>query len=59
MIVLFVEEEVNSDDETKESVLESFRTAWKEAKTGKMRPVSELWDGIEDSKFEIKKGIFA
>lgn len=25
----------------------SFRRAWKEVKTGKTRPIAELWDGID------------
>lgn len=26
---------------------DTFREAWKEARTGQTRPVSELWDGID------------
>lgn len=26
---------------------DSFRQGWKEAQTGKTRPVSELWEGID------------
>ncbi len=47
MIVLFVEEEMDENDELKESVLDSLRKSFAEAKTGKTRPVSELWDGID------------
>ncbi len=47
VIVLFVEE-VDEDDESKESILENLRTSLQEAKTGKIRPVSELWNGIDD-----------
>jgi hypothetical protein len=47
VIVLFVEEEIDEDDESKEAVLESLRKSLREAKAGKTRPISELWDGID------------
>ncbi|BAU07417.1 hypothetical protein CEN41_13880 [Fischerella thermalis CCMEE 5330] len=47
VIVLFVEDDMDEDDESKESVLNSLRTSLQEAKAGKTRPVSELWDGID------------
>lgn len=47
VIVLFVEDEMDEDDESKESVLKSLRTSLQQAKAGKTRPVSELWDGID------------
>jgi hypothetical protein len=37
----------NEDEEALLSPKESFRQAWHEIKTGKTRPVSELWDGID------------
>lgn len=46
VIVLYLEE--NEDDEPKESILNSLRISLEEAKAGKTRPVSELWDGIND-----------
>lgn len=46
VIVLYLEE--NEDDEPKESILNSLRISLEEAKAGKTRPVSELWDGIDD-----------
>lgn len=46
VIVLFVEEEIYEDDD-KESILDSLHTSLEEAKAGKTRPVSELWDGID------------
>ncbi|GAA6616859.1 hypothetical protein [Scytonema sp. NUACC26] len=46
VIVLFVEEEVDAD-ESKESILEGLRISLQEAKAGKTRPVSELWDDID------------
>ncbi|GAA6616862.1 hypothetical protein [Scytonema sp. NUACC26] len=46
VIVLFVEDEVD-DDESKESILEGLRISLQEAKAGKTRPVSELWDDID------------
>jgi hypothetical protein len=47
VIVLFIDEEIDEDDEPKESVLESLRTSLQEAKVGKTKPISELWDGID------------
>ena len=37
----------NEDEEALPSPEESFRQAWLEIKTGKTRPVSELWEGID------------
>ncbi|MEZ2236337.1 hypothetical protein [Microcoleus sp.] len=37
----------NKDEEAVPSSEESFRQAWLEIKTGKTRPVSELWEGID------------
>lgn len=37
----------NEDEEALPSPEESLRQAWLEIKTGKTRPVSELWDGID------------
>ncbi|MEO0686353.1 MAG: hypothetical protein AAFY76_15280 [Cyanobacteria bacterium J06649_11] len=45
VIVLF--SELDEDDESKESVLESLQTSLLEVSEGKTRPVSELWDGID------------
>ena len=45
VIVLYLEE---NEDEPKESILNSLRISLEEAKAGKTRPVSELWDGIDD-----------
>ncbi|WP_336622335.1 hypothetical protein [Chlorogloeopsis sp. ULAP01] len=48
VIVLFVEDDIDEDDESKESVLNnSLRTSLQEAKAGKTRAVSKLWDGID------------
>jgi Zn-finger protein len=48
VIVLFIEDEIDDDDESKESILESLKTSLQEVKAGKVRPVSELWEGIDD-----------
>ncbi|BAY85325.1 hypothetical protein NIES267_48250 [Calothrix parasitica NIES-267] len=45
VIVLFPE--LDEDDESKESVLESLQTSLLEVSEGKTRPVSELWDDID------------
>jgi hypothetical protein len=37
----------NEDEEALPSPEESFRQAWLEIKTGKTRPISELWEGID------------
>ncbi|WP_293149005.1 MULTISPECIES: hypothetical protein [unclassified Microcoleus] len=47
-IIVLAEE----DEEVLPSPEESFRQAWLEIKTGKTRPVSELWEGI-DAAIEI------
>ncbi|ARV61995.1 hypothetical protein BZZ01_28230 [Nostocales cyanobacterium HT-58-2] len=47
VIVFFVEEEIDEDDESKEAVLESLRKSLGEAKAGKTRLISQLWDGID------------
>ncbi|MDF5721616.1 MAG: hypothetical protein PUP91_14275 [Rhizonema sp. PD37] len=47
VIMLFLEKEIDEDDESKESVLDSLRKSFREAKAGKTKPVSQLWDGID------------
>ena len=47
LIVLFIEDELDEDDELKEAVLESLKTSLQEAKAGKVHPISELWEGID------------
>ncbi|WP_414619391.1 hypothetical protein [Calothrix sp. CCY 0018] len=37
-------EYISNDDESKESILNSLRTSFQEAKAGKTKPVSQLWD---------------
>lgn len=36
----------DDEEQTQESVLESFRQGWKEAMKGQTIPASELWDAI-------------
>ncbi|MBC1198347.1 hypothetical protein H0901_24765, partial [Microcystis aeruginosa BLCCF158] len=36
------------DDEPKELILTSLRISLQQAKEGKVHPISELWDGIDD-----------
>ena len=36
-----------NDDESNTSVENNFRQAWQEIKEGKLRPISELWEGID------------
>ncbi len=40
-VTIINDEEINSSPE------ESFRNSWKEIKEGKIRPISELWEGID------------
>ncbi|MDK2409759.1 hypothetical protein QHH11_16835 [Aphanizomenon sp. PH219] len=47
LIVLFIEDELDEDNESKEAVLESLKTSLQEAKAGKVHPISELWEGID------------
>jgi DNA-directed RNA polymerase subunit K/omega len=42
------EEENEYEDEPKEAILASLRTALQEVKDGKVHPIEELWDGIDD-----------
>ena len=46
VVVLFMEEEICEDDDNKKFILDSLHTSLQEAKTGKTKPVSELWDGL-------------
>jgi predicted HTH domain antitoxin len=38
----------DSDDDPNELILASFRISLQQAKEGKVHPISELWDGIDD-----------
>ncbi|MFB8789960.1 MAG: hypothetical protein U7123_14170 [Potamolinea sp.] len=40
--------QIDDDDEPKEVVLANLRQSLQDAKEGKVRPVYELWDGIDD-----------
>jgi len=51
-IIVLAEE----DEAALPSPEESFRQAWLEIKTGKTRPVSELWDGI-DAAIEMMESL--
>ena len=46
----------NQDEEALPSPEESFLQAWLEIKTGKTRPVSELWEGI-DAAIEMMQSL--
>lgn len=37
----------DSDDESNELILASFNTSLQQVKEGKIRPIPELWDGID------------
>lgn len=47
VIVQFVDSEVDSDLESKESILNSLRTSLQQASFGQTKPISELWDYID------------
>ena len=38
----------DSDDDPNELILASLRISLQQAKEGKVHPISELWDGIDD-----------
>ncbi|RUT03812.1 hypothetical protein DSM106972_047260 [Dulcicalothrix desertica PCC 7102] len=49
VIVLIPEEvEASEDDTPDEVILEDFRTAWHEARTGQAIPINQVWEGLED-----------
>ena len=39
---------IDSDDDPNELILASLRISLQQAKEGKVHPISELWDGIDD-----------
>jgi len=41
-------QQVDDEDESKESILNSLRISLQEIKEGKILPVEQLWDGIDD-----------
>ncbi len=48
VIVLISEEnQFDADDEPKQQILNDLRQSLQDAKLGKIRPISELWDGID------------
>lgn len=48
--------QIDDDDEPKEVVLANLRQSLQDAKEGKVRPVSELWDGIDDWWTAVSSG---
>jgi hypothetical protein len=38
------------EEDTHESILESFRQGWREAMNGQTIPASELWDALQDDE---------
>ncbi len=40
-VIVFFDEELNPNPE------DNFRQAWKEIKQGKIKPIDQLWDGID------------
>ncbi|PAX57187.1 type II toxin-antitoxin system RelN family antitoxin [Brunnivagina elsteri] len=47
-VIILYFEDTDEDDESKESILNGFRTSLQELKVGKTRDISKLWDGIDD-----------
>ena len=45
--VIVLLSDADSNEELSESPQESFLQGWHDVKTGKVFPVSELWDGID------------
>jgi hypothetical protein len=49
VIVLILDEvEVSEDDTPDEAILEDFRTAWHEARTGQTISIDQVWEGLKD-----------
>ena len=49
VIVLIPEEaEASEDDTSDEVILEDFRTAWHEARTGQTIKIDQVWQGLEN-----------
>ncbi|GAA6615305.1 hypothetical protein [Scytonema sp. NUACC26] len=49
VIVLIPEEaEVDEDDTPDEAILDDFRQAWHEARTGQTIPIERVWEGLEN-----------
>jgi len=41
---------IDSDDDPNELILASLRISLQQAKEGKVHPISELWDGIDETR---------
>ena len=37
----------NLDEDSRETVIEGIREGWQQALSGDVRPISELWDGLD------------
>jgi hypothetical protein len=44
--VIALNEALDDEEDTHETILEDFRQGWHEAMTGQTRPISELWDAL-------------
>lgn len=49
VIVLIPEAEASEDDTPDEAILEDFRTAWHEARTGQTISIDQVWQGLENA----------
>lgn len=41
------EEEIDPDDDPPETVIEGIREGWQQTLAGEVRPISELWEGVD------------
>jgi hypothetical protein len=46
-IIVLIPEDEESEDDSNETIREGLRQGWQEALTGKTRPVSQLWLGLD------------
>lgn len=46
-IIILVPEEEEIDDDPTETIVEGLQEGWQQALTGKTRPVSQLWEGLD------------
>jgi hypothetical protein len=46
-VIVLISEDEESEDDSNETIREGLRQGWQEALTGKTRPVSQLWSGLD------------
>jgi hypothetical protein len=46
-VIMLISEDEDTEDDSIETIREGIHQGWQEARTGKTRPISELWVGID------------